>query len=364
MTVYADIDLDAVRHNIAKVSEVAQTPICAVVKADGYGHGALPVAAAAVEAGATWLAVATVSEAVAVSATNPLIPVLVLSERPAVELNEFAGRLPDNIRLTVATERGVRACTRLGARVRLHLKIDTGMHRMGADPAEAVEIARLIESLPQVELEGVWTHLAQADNGVAEPSDAQLVRFEEVLGRLTEAGISPPMRHVANSAGTLAHPASRHDLVRIGIAMYGVAPSEHFEGVIGLRPALRLSTSVSAVRDVRAGESVSYGGRWSATVAQRVATLPVGYADAVRRDSGLHGVEVLIGSRRRRIVGNVTMDQTMVLVDEHVLTGDEAVLIGDQGQEAIGANDVARHLGTIGYEVLTSIGPRVVRRYG
>ena len=364
----AEISLDAIRHNVALVRDLADgAEVCAVVKADGYGHGAADVAGAALDAGATWLAVATPAEAISLGPAVPSdTPVLLLSEPDPVVLAHAWPDLPSGVRFTAASEVGVAALTALvGEPTRVHMKIDTGMHRVGVAPADAVGLASVIADDAALELEGIWTHCAVADDPTDPFTTEQLRRFDaalaDVLGVLASRGVQPPMTHAANSAGAIAHPAARRDMVRLGIAMYGVPPSPALAGSINLRPALRLVSTVTGLRTIEPGETVSYGRRWTAEVPSRIATVPAGYADGVRRSSGAAGVEVLVGGRRCPIVGAVTMDQLMVVVDDDVELGDEVVLIGRQGTEEITATEIAERLGTIGYEVLTGLGSRVDR---
>lgn len=397
----------AIEANAARLAALAPgAAFCAVVKAGGYGHGAVTAAAAARAGGASWLAVATAAEAAELADTvegNP--PVLVLSELDPDDAAQAAAELPDQVRLTVATPAGVEALTtrrgpanpspeaelpvgsrdpagarpeaelptaRLDSKVRqprrVHLKIDTGMHRMGADPADLAPVADAMAraaAAGAARLEGVWTHLAVADDPGDEFTAVQLTRFEAALAELDRLGAlsaaAPVLTHAANSAGLLAHPRSHREMVRAGIALYGVAPALALAGRVRLEPALDLVSRVTAVRSVAAGESVSYGRSWHAAEPVRVATIPVGYADGIRRHSGAAGVEVLIRGRRRPIVGTVTMDQLMVAADAEVAVGDEVVLIGAQGSERVTVDEVAERLGTIAYEVLVGLGPRLPR---
>jgi len=379
--VWADIDLDAVEHNASVLCRLAgPAALCAVVKADGYGHGALPVARAALAGGASWLAVALVEEGVALREAGIEAPILLLSEPPVEAIAEAVAR---RLVPTVYTRSGVRALgTVVGAvgspPVGVHLKVDTGMHRVGADPADVVSLARMIADDPALLLGAVWTHLAVADG--AGPADReftalQLERFESALDRLAAVGLRPPMNHVANSAGTIAVAAARRDLVRCGIALYGVAPTpalaEELAAATGgqrLEPVLSLRTRVTFVRDLDAGERLSYGRRRPLAERSTVATAPIGYADGVPRRLFDEGGEVLIGGVRRPLAGVVTMDQ--IVVDcgpvgvSPVEVGDEVVLLGRQGSEEITADEWAELLGTISYEVLCDIGPRVPRLVG
>jgi alanine racemase len=375
---WADIDLDAARHNAGVLRRLAgPAQLCAVVKADGYGHGAAPMARAALEGGATWLAVALVEEGVTLREAGIEAPILLLSEPPAEAMDEAVAR---GLVPTVYTGEGVEAAGRAAAQhgpgpLGVHLKVDTGMHRVGADAADAVALADAIAAHPHLELGAVWTHLAVADG--AEPvdrhfTDLQLDRFDVTLAALAAAGHRPPMTHVANSAGAIGTPASRRDLVRCGIALYGVAPSPSVaadlvaSGAGDLRPVLSLRTQVTYVRDLDEGERPSYGRRRALPRRSTVATAPIGYADGVPRRLFDQGGEVLIGGIRRPLAGVVTMDQIVIdcgaVGDAPVAVGDEVVLLGRQGGEEITATEWADLLGTISYEVLCGIGPRVPRR--
>ena len=365
---WAEIDLDAVRRNVRTLRSVAAPAgLCAVVKANGYGHGAAAVAGAALEAGADWLAVAQVDEAVALREAGIGAPLLVLSEPRADEL-EVA--VATGARLTVYTSACVAGIAKVvrsvrAPAVRVHLKVDTGMHRVGAHPADVVPLAKAIGELGEVELEGVCTHCPLAD----EPDDpftaSQMVRFEAVLAELRAAGIDPGIVHAANSAATLVVPEARHDLVRCGIAVYGIPPAPALAGAVDLAPALQFESEVSFVHEVGAGEGVSYGHRQRTTTATVLATVPVGYADGVFRSLPLFGQEVLVGGERRPMIGVVTMDQLVVDCGPgaDVAPGDPVVLLGAQGDERITPDEWAARLGTISYEVVCAVGPRVERRY-
>jgi alanine racemase len=365
-TARASIDLDAVAANVdTLVRHVAPAQVCAVVKADGYGHGAVPVARAALGAGATWLAVAHVGEGERLREAGLAdVPVLVLSEP---EPDDYTRVADARLRVTVFSAEGVAAAAAVASPARpiaVHLKVDSGMHRVGVAPHESVAVASRVVETAGLDLEAVWTHLAVADEPTNPFTETQLERYLAVLGSLDDAGIAVPLRHAANSAGAIAHPAARFDLVRCGIAMYGVAPSAELRGAIPLHPAMSLSARVSQVKTVAAGEAISYGQRHRVERDTRVATITIGYADGVRRDLYQRGGEVLLHGRRCPVVGTVTMDQLMVECgDLPVQSGDEAVLFGRQGDDEITVDDVARRLDTIGYEVVCGVGPRVERRW-
>ncbi len=359
---WAEVDLGAVAHNVALLVErSAPAEVCAVVKADGYGHGAVPVAQAALGAGATWLAVALVEEAAELRAAGIDAPLLVLSEPRPEEFDEVADLA---LRVTLYTPEGVRAAGAVGGRLAVHLKVDTGMHRVGAQPQHVVALARSVVAAPSLELEALWTHCAVADEPERPFTAEQLTRFDAVLADLAAAGIEVPLTHAANSAGAIAHPAARRSLVRVGIAVYGIDPSPELAGMLALQPALRLRSEVSLVKRVAAGEGISYGLHHTFERDATVATVPVGYADGVRRRLGLLHQEVLVGGRRCPIVGVVTMDQLMVdCGDDPVAVGDEVVLLGRQGDDEVRATEWAAALDTIGYEITCALGPRVPRRY-
>lgn len=354
---------------MALLAEVtAPARLCVVVKADGYGHGAVEVARTALEHGASWVAVAHPSEAFELRAVGIESPVLLLSEpRPTAMPDVVAASL----RVAVSTQTGIealgRAADAAGTVVPVHLKVDTGMHRVGCRPDQAVALARLVDEEPGLELEGTWTHCAVADAPDDPFTAEQVRRFDGVLAELEAAGLAPGVRHQANSPAAIAHPATRRDLVRVGIAAYGLAPSRELEAndvVARLRPAMRVVSEVSHVHEADPGEGVSYGRHHRFDRPAQLATVPIGYADGVPRAYGLTGGEVLVRGLRRPIRGVVTMDQLVVEVTgDPVAVGDEVVLLGRQGDDEITALEWADRLDTIGYEVVTRIGPRVPRHH-
>lgn len=364
---WAEVDRSAIAHNVSQLAALAAPAgLCAVVKADGYGHGAVEVSRVALAAGATWLAVALVEEGVALREAGIEAPILLLSEPPA---DAVPATIAADLRPTVYSGRSVAevaaAASPAGAStVGVHLKVDTGMHRVGCPPTEVVALAGAIAAEPSLRLEGLWTHLAVADEPTHPFTAEQLARFEAAVAACEEAGHLPSVRHAANSAGTIAHPAARYDLVRCGISLYGLAPSPALAGRVDLRPAMAVKSRVIQVKTVPAGDGISYGLRHRFDKDSAVATVPIGYADGLTRRLSEVGGEVLIGGCRRRIAGTVTMDMIMVDCgdDATVSPGDEVVLIGEQGGERIGAEDWAERLDTIAYEVVSGIGPRVARR--
>lgn len=358
------IDMAAIGRNTAAIAElVGPALVCAVVKADAYGHDAIEVARAAIEHGATWLAVAVVDEGLALRSACGDHPILLLSEPSPAAMDDAHGGwlIP-----TLYTDEGIDAAERSAQRGTqpwpVQLKVNTGMNRVGARPDDAVRLARRIVASEHLELTGVWTHLATADDPTESATDRQLDLYEEVLAAITAAGIDPGLRHAANSAATLLHPRARYDLVRPGIALYGVTPALGVDVPIDLEPALSVTAEVAFTHRVAAGEGISYGLRHVFDHDATVATVPVGYADGVARRLGLLNADVLIGGRRRRMVGAVTMDQLMVdCLDDDVSVGDEVVLLGRQGDELVTAEEWAGLLGLIPYEVICGFGPRLPR---
>jgi alanine racemase len=365
---WAEVDLGAIRHNAAALAQVAAPArLCAVVKAGGYGHGAAAVARAALEGGASWLAVALVEEGLELRAAGITAPVLLLSQPVAAAMPEVVAA---SLTPTLYTDAGLEALRQAapGRGFPVHVKVDSGMHRVGADPAAAVALAVAVDDDPALRLEGFWTHFAVADEIDDPYTTEQLARFDAAVAALAGRGIRPPLLHAANSAGAMWHPASRYDLVRCGIALYGLAPCAagvHRAPVPDLRPALSLKARVSHVAELQAGERVSYGLRYQLAGDSVIATVPLGYADGVTRALSAAGGEVLLGGIRRGIAGTVTMDQ--ILVDcgprSPVAVGDEVVLLGSQAGENVTAWEWATRTGTIAYEVVCGVSGRVPRIY-
>ncbi len=366
--VWAEIDLGAVRANVRAFGDVAApAQVCAVVKADGYGHGAVAIGRAALAGGARALAVALVEEGVQLRDAGIDAPILVLSEPVPEAADSVIG-----YRLTpvVYTTAGIDALAKAVAAhhgqepLGVHVKVDTGMHRVGCTPARAADFAAHVVERPELVLAGVCTHFAVADEPGNDYTDEQRRCFDHVLEGLRARALPTGTVHACNSAATLTVPAAHHDLVRIGIGVYGVAPAPALAGRIDLVPAMSVKARVSHVQQLPAGARISYGLRYETARPTRVVTVPVGYADGVPRELGLRGGEVLIRDIRHPMAGTVTMDQLMVDVgDTPVEVGDEVVLIGRQGEERITAEDWAARMDTIAYTIVCGIGPRVPRVY-
>jgi alanine racemase len=358
----AVVDLDAVRHNV-RTLRPPRASFMAVVKANGYGHGAEPVARAALEAGATWLGVALVEEGVRLRDAGLTAPILVLTEfPPGSEKEAIAAGLRPTLYTPEGVARAAEAAAAVGAPVGAHVKIDTGMHRVGVSPRDALELARAV-SESGLELEGLWTHFATSEDLEDPFTDVQFTRFLEVVDRVKAAGMRPRYLHAANSAAALARPATHLDLIRVGLATYGVSPAPGLDGATNLRPAMSWRSSVMLAKRVAAGERVSYGLRYQLGRESTIVTIPVGYADGYSRLLG-GKAQVLIRGRRYPVAGTITMDQLMVdCGDDPVEPGDEVALLGRQGEQEITAEEVAGWMGTVAYEVVCMVSERVPREY-
>ena len=354
----AVIDLDAIRHNV-RLLKPERAELMAVVKANAYGHGDAAVARAALEAGATWLGVAEIEEGAGLRDAGIDAPILMLSEFPSGAEREGleAGLTP-----TVYTDEGLRGLASAAQEtVRVHLKVDTGMHRVGMSPERTPDLVRAAIDAGFV-IEGLWTHLAKADEPHDPLSANQVDAFRGVVARLARIGVRPRFVHAANSAATMTLPDAHFDLVRTGIAMYGILPGPNLPDP-GLRPAMSLRSAVTLVKRVPAGEGISYGHHYRLDRESNIATVPVGYADGYSRLLSGKG-HLIIRGRRLPVAGAVTMDQLMVdCGDQPVEVGDEVVLIGSQGDMRIGAEEVAAWMGTIPYEVVCGVSERVPREY-
>ena len=383
---WAEIDLDAIAHNVQELKRRVgeNTELMAVVKANGYGHGAVPVAETALANGASRLAVNRAVEGVQLRQAGITAPVLILgytlpaqaeaivrwSLTPTVNDPEQARALsaaasrPPFIPPKACPEQGRRVGGERGGALPIHVKVDTGLGRFGLLPGEVVGFVRATSALPGLFLEGIYTHFAIADAADKTYTLQQFEIFREVVRRLEEAGFAIPIKHVAGSAATLDLPETHLDMVRCGITLYGLRPSDEVEPTIPLRPAMTLKSRVARVRILPAGSSISYGCTYTTSEPTRVALVPVGYGDGYHRLISNRG-QVLIRGQRAPILGRVCMDQFVVEISHipDVQQHDEVVLLGQQGDDEISVEEVAAWSETINYEVTTNILPRVTRVY-
>jgi alanine racemase len=356
------VDLDNLRHNVAHLdARAAGAETMAVVKADGYGHGAVEVARAAVEAGAAWLGSCSLAEALNLRAHGLTVPVLSWLDPPGTD---YAPGVERGVDLSVSSVRQLAAvadaATRAGRTARVHLKVDTGLSRNGCPPADWPELVERAARTPNVEVHAVWSHLAVADEPGHPGTDAQAARFDDAFRAARAAGLDP-RRHLANSAALLTRPDLHFDLVRPGIAIYGLNP---VPVPADLRPVMTFRAAVALTKRVPAGESVSYGLTWTAKADTTLALVPVGYADGVPRALS-NRMHVWLRGRRHPVVGRVCMDQVVVDCGDHpVAEGDEVVLFGPGAHGEPTAREWADTTGTIDYEIVTGMyRPRVTRTY-
>ena len=358
---WVEVDLAAIEGNAQALAALTEARLMAVVKANGYGHGAIESARAAARGGATWFGVSRPEEALELRDSGLKDPILVLGPAPAGSLAQLVAQ---DISITVCNTDHItsaaRAAQSQGSVAKAHLKLDTGMSRLGAEPSAAESLARRLQDDDSISYEGLFTHFARADEPEAPTSREQLERFEEALAQLDAGDLRPPIVHAANSAAMFTLREAHFDMVRIGIALYGLQPSKEWSLPGEIRPALQWKSQLVRVRELRAGTGVSYGHEYVTENEERIGTLPVGYGDGLRRTGGN---QVLVGGQQVPVVGRVCMDLSMVQLDSipGAEDGDEVVLIGKQGEEAISTEQVADRWGTINYEVTCGIGLRVPR---
>ncbi|MBV9871667.1 MAG: alanine racemase [Frankiaceae bacterium] len=366
----ARINLDAIRANVSALDSRAGTAqVMAVVKADGYGHGTLPAARAALDGGATWLGVAMADEALELRAAGIDAPTLAWLLGPN---DDWAAVARADVDLSVnagwALDRVVAAARGLGRPVRIHLKVDTGLGRAGAQPHDwpaLVDAAAKAQADGMVDVVGVWSHLAYADSPSHPTIEAQRLAFEAALEVVAATDLDPPLRHLANSAATLVLPATHYDLVRPGVAIYGLSPGPDVGTTadLGLIPAMTFTSQIALTKRVPGGHGVSYGHRYTTEEETTLALVPLGYADGVPRHLTNVGA-VAVNGRRYPIAGSVCMDQFVLDVgDDPITAGDDVVLFGPGTSGEPTATDWADAMGTINYEIVTRVGARVPRIY-
>lgn len=363
--VWAEVDLDAIRHNIAELRRSAPSAeVMGVVKGYAYGHGNPASARAMLQGGATRLGVARVAEALHLRESGIDAPIHVFTEPPTEAVDLL---ITNDLTATIYTEAFASALSsraaELGRVVPVHLKLDTGMHRVGLMAGDVADAMANLRALRGIEIEGVWSHLAVADIDDHPFTRKQLDLFAELLERIERAGINPRYRHIANSAAALTISQSHYDIVRCGVASYGLTPGAGLSFAAQLRPALALRARVTMVKHVAAGERLSYGLRYQLRESGNVVTVPAGYADGYDRRLS-DNAEVLLHGKRHHVSGTVCMDQFMVDVGADAAdVGDVVTLIGRDGDDAITAEELAANLGTINYEITSRIPSRVPRVY-
>ncbi len=360
---WLEIDLGVIRNNVQQLLQLTGTQVMAVVKADGYGHGALAVAKAATGAGATWCGTARLDEALQLRRAGINKRLLVLGYTPP---DRIPDAIANNVAVTVYdshvagsySEKAAEA----GEQLRIHVKVDTGMGRLGMRPEDALQFFQANKDNAGLEIEGVFTHFARADEPQEDTTSHQIRRFNTLLSQLESDGLRPKIVHAANSSGAVHFPEARYDIVRTGIAMLGIDPSPEAPLPEGIRAALAWKARLTSKKVLPPRHGISYGHSYYTQTEECIGVVPVGYADGLRR---VHGNFFLIEGRMVPVVGNVAMDQTMVRLDDvpQAEIGSEVVIIGRQGELTISAHELARRWGTISYEVICGLADRLPRIY-
>ena len=363
---WVEINLDHLKHNFNALKNLAGTSkMMGVVKADGYGHGAVEIARELAVLGVDYLAVATLDEAVQLREADITLPILILGYTPADHIDYC---LDYGITPTVYTRDVARKCSDYGekthGKANIHIKVETGMGRIGVSPDQALDFIQAVGRYPGLEIEGVFTHFSSADEKDKSYTHYQLSTFNAILESLASHGIKIPLKHAANSPAAISMPESHLDMVRVGLCLYGLYPAPHMQSLIALKPVINVKSRVSFIKTVPEGTAISYGRKYVTDEERIIGTLPLGYADGFTR-LFTNRAEVLIHGQRVPVIGAVCMDQTMFLGDKvpEAKMGDEVVIIGHQGNEAITVEELADKMGTINYEMVTMLDQRVPRLY-
>jgi alanine racemase len=359
---WLEIDLNAIRNNVAKIKDLTGVEVMAVIKANGYGHGARPAAQAAVQGGATWCGVARIEEALALRRAGISCRLLVLGYTPPSKIPEAIDQ-----QITVSlfdpelTHSYLEFARINGGILKAHVKVETGMGRLGMLPEDVPDFLKSLRGGP-IHVEGIFTHFAQADEPQSDYTRRQISIFNRLLDELRSADLKPQIVHAANSAAVINFPEAWYDLVRPGDAIFGMAPSPQTPLGSDFRPALAWKARLISVRTYPKGSGISYGSRYVTSGNERIGVMPIGYGDGYRR---IDNQQVLVGGKRVNVVGRVCMDQCMLQLDEvpEAKVGDEVVLIGSQGDETISVDEVAARWSTINYEVVCGLADRLPRIY-
>lgn len=363
---WVEVNLSAIAHNVQQIRQLLspQTELMAIVKADAYGHGATLVAQTALQAGATWLGVATIPEGIELREAGIEAPILVLG---AINTSEQIRAIVRwRLQPTLCSPKQALTCSdtlsSLSQSLPVHLKLDTGMSRLGTNWQEATEFAQLVQRLPNLQIASIYSHLATADDPDPTVMRQQQRRFDRAIAQIRAAGITPTRLHLANTAATLADPTTHYDRVRVGLAIYGLYPAPHLRSVVDLQPVLQVKARVTQVKTIQAGTGVSYGHRFVADREMRMAVVGIGYADGVPRNLSNRIYGLLRGQKLPQI-GTITMDQIMLDVRAvpDVQEGEVITLLGQDGSASVSADDWAALLNTISWEILCGFKHRLPR---
>ncbi|WP_341525462.1 alanine racemase [Nostoc sp. UHCC 0302] len=365
---WVEIDLGALSYNVQQLVQFLSpdTQLMAVVKADAYGHGAVTVAQTVLESGASWLGVATVPEAIQLREGGIKAPILILGATHTLEQIHAIAHW--NLQPTLCSPKQALVFSdtleaiKHDSPIPVHIKLDTGMSRLGTNWQQAGEFVQLVQRLPYLSIASIYSHLATADSPDPTVMNEQHRRFEEAIAQIKAMGIEPPCLHLANSAATLADPKLHYDIVRVGLAVYGLYPAPHLQNAINLKPVLQLKARITQIKTIAAGTAVSYGHQFIAPHELRLAVVGIGYADGVPRNLS-NNIQVLIRGQRVSQIGTITMDQLMLDVSAipNIQEGEVVTLLGEQGSEQISADDWAEKLNTISWEILCGFKHRLPR---
>lgn len=365
---WVEIDLSALAHNVSQIKQLLapQIDLMAVVKADAYGHGAVTIARSVLQAGANWLGVATIPEGIELREAGIKAPILVLGATNTPEQIRAIARW--NLQPTLCTPKQALIFSEtIGehlpqAPLPVHLKLDTGMSRLGTPWQEAMEFAQLVDRLPNLQIASIYSHLATAESLDRTVAQQQQQCFEQAIAQMREVGLKVPRLHLANSAGTLTDPSLHYDMVRVGLAIYGLYPAEHLQTVLDLKPVLQVKARITQVKTIQPGTGVSYGHRFVADRPTRIAVVAIGYADGIPRNLS-NQMMVLARGQQAPQIGSITMDQLMLDVTQisDLQEGEVVTILGRDGDQVISADDWANALGTISWEILCSFKHRLPR---
>lgn len=360
---WLEIDLGAIKHNIKEIQKMTQTKVMAVIKANGYGHGVLAVAKAVTEAGAAWCGVARMEEALNLRKAGITSEIMVLGYTPPALIPEA---IQNSIHVAIYDETMAKEYTekakKTGGRLKAHLKVETGMGRLGMPLVKAAEFLSDFQNNESIEIDGIFTHFARADEPNSGSTQSQLDVFHRLLYQLKEAGLHPGFVHAANSAAVINFPEAYFDMVRPGIAIFGLDPAPNTPLPDHFRPALTWKARLTSIRTFPPGHGISYGSVYVTKGEERIGVMPVGYGDGYRREPGQ---KVLVHGQEVDVVGRICMDQSMLQLDgiPDAVPGDEVVLLGKQGDQRITAADLANRWGTVIYEVVCGLADRLPRLY-
>lgn len=360
---WLEIDLEAIRSNVRELRQICESNVMAVVKANGYGHGMIEAGQAALQGGASWLGVARIEEALSLRAAGITSSIMILGYTAPVRAAEaIASRLTLAVYDPELAEALSDQAVEAGGCVQVHAKFDTGMGRLGVFPEDGVPFIRHLRNLRGLDLSGMFTHFARSDEAERATTEWQIQRFQGLVNELTRSGLRPSLVHAANSAAALYFPQARYDLVRCGIAIYGLDPSDETPLPDTFQTALAWKARLSSVKLIPPGYGIGYGHRYTTLGQERIGVVSVGYADGFRRRLGNFA---LVGGKRVKVTGGVCMDQIMLQLDElpQAQVGDEVVLIGRQGSELITAEEIGRDWNTVNYDVVCGLQARVPRFY-